>query len=115
MGRHQSATSGAPHNDYSSGTSACGFASVPCSARILSCSAASTSQPSAPSVDISCDDRRQPVFTLAQGGARRRGKPSLGTLILKRPIAAVALVPEPAILFTAGAVAGAFGTFLAGK
>lgn len=38
-----------------------------------------------------------------------RGAPQLGELLLRRPEAALALVPRPAVLFLAGAVAGAIG------
>ena len=52
---------------------------------------------------------RQPVFELSRGKHRGRCKPNFGRLLVKRPVAAVALIPEPAVLFTAGAVAGALG------
>lgn len=54
-------------------------------------------------------ERRQPVFELSQAKRSRHGKPQLGQLLIKRPVAAIALVPEPAILFTSGAIAGALG------
>lgn len=38
-----------------------------------------------------------------------RAAPQLGELLLRRPEAALALVPRPAVLFLAGAVAGAIG------
>lgn len=54
----------------------------------------------------------QPVFELSRCQRRQKGKPAFGRLLFKRPVAAVALVPEPAVLFAAGAVAGALGTLI---
>ena len=51
------------------------------------------------------------VFEIAavddKGG--RKAAPRLGELLVRRPEAALALVPRPAVLFLAGAVAGAIG------
>ena len=46
-----------------------------------------------------------PVFELAAGN----NMPTVGQLLLHRPVAALALVPKPVVLFTAGALAGAIG------
>ena len=83
----------------------CVFASDDFDARRGSCSQASTSQPASTALQ----SRQQPVFELAC--SRRAGKqPEFGELLLRRPVAAVALVPQPIILFSAGAMAGALGT-----
>ena len=55
-----------------------------------------------------------PVFTLAaahghKGVAHSDGAPTLAQLAARRPVALLALVPTPAVLFVAGAVAGAVG------
>ena len=52
-----------------------------------------------------------PVFELGQVSAVEGSSqnPSFGELIVRRPTAAVALLPSSAVLFTAGAVAGALG------
>ena len=83
----------------------CVFASDGFDARRRSCSQASTSQPASTALQ----SRQQPVFELCH--SRRAGKqPEFGELLMRRPVAAVALVPQPIILFSAGAVAGALGT-----
>ena len=52
-----------------------------------------------------------PVFELGQVSAVEGSSqnPRFGDLIVRRPTAAVALLPSSAVLFTAGAVAGALG------
>lgn len=52
-----------------------------------------------------------PVFELSEACCCRKG-PSAGELLVRRPVAMLALVPKPLVLFTAGAVAGAIGEFL---
>ncbi len=52
--------------------------------------------------------RSVPVFELSEACCCGKG-PSPGELLVRRPIAALALVPKPLVLFTAGAVAGAIG------
>ena len=56
-----------------------------------------------------------PVFELGQVLEGSSQNPRFGDLIIRRPTAAVALLPNSAVLFTAGAVAGALGwpSFLA--
>ena len=54
------------------------------------------------------------VYELAAAGdnlrpSPPRAAPQLGELLLRRPEAALALVPRPAVLFFAGALAGAIG------
>ena len=54
------------------------------------------------------------IFELASSDTRlqsspQRAAPQLGELLLRRPEAALFLVPRPAVLFLAGAVAGAIG------
>ena len=54
------------------------------------------------------------IFELASSGSRLqssppRAAPQLGDLLLHRPEAALFLVPRPAVLFLAGALAGAIG------
>lgn len=54
------------------------------------------------------------VYELAAAGDNLRSSPpraapQLGELLLRRPEAALALVPRPAVLFFAGALAGAIG------
>ena len=51
-----------------------------------------------------------PAYELAEAQGAQPGQPSLGHLLVKRPVAAIALVPKSAVLFAAGAVAGALGT-----
>ena len=54
--------------------------------------------------------RRGPVFELSQGHDRgKHRRPGIGRLLVNRPIAAVALIPQPLVLFGAGAAAGALG------
>ncbi len=50
-----------------------------------------------------------PVFELAEMVEGGGPLPGFGELLLRRPIAATALLPKSAVLFTAGAVAGALG------
>ena len=50
-----------------------------------------------------------PAYELAEAQGAHPGQPSLGHLLVKRPVAAIALVPKSAVLFAAGAVAGALG------
>lgn len=49
--------------------------------------------------------RAQPVFEFASSS----GRATPGTLLLRRPVALLALVPRPLVLFAAAAVAGAVG------
>lgn len=52
-----------------------------------------------------------PVFELAAAvPAGSAQNVDLGRLLVRRPVAAIALVPKSALLFAAGAVAGALGT-----
>lgn len=52
-----------------------------------------------------------PVFELAAAApAGSAQNVDLGKLLVRRPVAAIALVPKSALLFAAGAVAGALGT-----
>ncbi|CAK0785533.1 hypothetical protein CVIRNUC_008743 [Coccomyxa viridis] len=53
-----------------------------------------------------------PVFELGQVLEGSSQNPRFGDLIVRRPTAAVALLPSSAVLFTAGAVAGALGKTL---
>ncbi|BDA48379.1 probable envelope ADP,ATP carrier protein, chloroplastic [Coccomyxa sp. Obi] len=54
-----------------------------------------------------------PVFELAAAApAGSAQNVDLGRLLVRRPVAAIALVPKPALLFAAGAVAGALGKTL---
>ena len=56
--------------------------------------------------------RRVPVFELSQGHDRgKQRRPGVGRLLVNRPIATVALIPQPLVLFAAGAAAGALGEF----
>lgn len=50
-----------------------------------------------------------PVFEISESCCTGKG-PGVGKLLFRRPIAVLALIPKPAVLFTAGAVAGAIGT-----
>ncbi len=51
-----------------------------------------------------------PVFELAAAApAGSAHNIDMGRLLVRRPVAAVALVPKSALLFAAGAVAGALG------
>ena len=50
-----------------------------------------------------------PAIELAEAQGAHPGQPSLGHLLVKRPVAVIALVPKSAVLFAAGAVAGALG------
>ena len=50
-----------------------------------------------------------PAFELAAAEEGSLTGPSIGTLLAKRPVAALALIPRSAVLFGAGAVAGALG------
>jgi hypothetical protein len=59
--------------------------------------------------------RRGPVFELSEGQGREAigdRRPIFGKLLVKRPLAAVALIPQPVVLFAAGATAGALGKLL---
>ncbi len=49
------------------------------------------------------------VFELGEVLTTSSQAPKFGELLLRRPVAAAALVPNSVILFTAGAVAGALG------
>ena len=49
------------------------------------------------------------VFTLSSAGPKTSSRAHIGNLIVKRPLAAVALLPQPLVLFSAGAFAGALG------
>lgn len=54
--------------------------------------------------------RRIPELTFELSSASGSvEKPRIGRLLVRRPVAAVALVPQPLVLFTAGALAGALG------
>ncbi len=53
--------------------------------------------------------RKAPIFEIAENCCTKKG-PSVKQLLLRRPLAVLALIPKPAVLFTAGAVAGAIGT-----
>ena len=53
--------------------------------------------------------KHTPVFELGQVVEGGSHVPRFGDLIVRRPTAAVALLPQSAVLFTAGAVAGALG------
>jgi len=53
-----------------------------------------------------------PVFELSEGhsrGLQVHSRPSFGRLLVNRPLAVVALIPQPLVLFGAGAAAGALG------
>ena len=50
-----------------------------------------------------------PVFELGQVLEGSSQNPKFGDLVVRRPTAAVALLPSSAVLFTAGALAGALG------
>ena len=50
-----------------------------------------------------------PVFELAEVTERGGQVPRFGELLIRRPVAATALLPNSVVLFTAGAVAGALG------
>ena len=50
------------------------------------------------------------VFELGEVSGASGQVPKFGELLVRRPVAAAALVPNSVILFTAGAVAGALGT-----
>ena len=49
------------------------------------------------------------VFELGEVLTTSSQAPRFGELLMRRPVAAAALVPNSVILFTAGAVAGALG------
>jgi hypothetical protein len=49
------------------------------------------------------------VFELAEVTERGGQVPRFGELLIRRPVAATALLPKSVVLFTAGAVAGALG------
>ena len=49
------------------------------------------------------------VFELGEVMSTSSRAPKFGELLVRRPVAAAALVPNSVILFTAGAVAGALG------
>ena len=49
------------------------------------------------------------VFELAEITERGGQVPRFGELLIRRPVAATALLPKSVVLFTAGAVAGALG------
>ena len=49
------------------------------------------------------------VFELAEVIERGGQVPRFGELLIRRPVAATALMPKSVVLFTAGAVAGALG------
>jgi hypothetical protein len=49
-----------------------------------------------------------PLFELSESCCAGK-RPSVGRLLVRRPIAVLAVIPKPAVLFTAGAVAGAIG------
>jgi len=53
-----------------------------------------------------------PIFELSKGPGREAfedRRPNVGKLLVNRPVAAVALIPKPLVLFAAGAAAGALG------
>lgn len=52
------------------------------------------------------------VFNLSSVSDQRAEQPRLGKLLVRRPVAAVALLPQPLVLFSAGACAGALGEAL---
>lgn len=49
------------------------------------------------------------LFELSTSEGSRDRRPSVGNLLVRRPVAAVALLPQPLVLFSAGAFAGALG------
>ena len=49
------------------------------------------------------------VFELGEAMTTSSQAPKFGELLMRRPVAAAALVPNAVILFSAGAVAGALG------
>ena len=49
------------------------------------------------------------MFELGEALDRSNRGPKFGELLIRRPVAATALLPNSAVLFTAGAVAGALG------
>ena len=53
---------------------------------------------------------RQPVYEIAE--AEDLQAPGVGQLVFRRPVAALALVPRPVVLFIAGAIAGGIGKAL---
>ncbi len=50
-----------------------------------------------------------PMFELGEVSSRSNQAPKFGELLVRRPVAATALLPNSVVLFTAGAVAGALG------
>lgn len=48
------------------------------------------------------------IFEVSEGQQGRR-KPDFVQLLTRNPVAAVALIPDPLVLFSAGALAGAIG------
>jgi len=50
-----------------------------------------------------------PQFELGEVSSRSSQAPKFGELLVRRPVAATALLPKSVVLFTAGAVAGALG------
>eukprot|EP00884_Botryococcus_braunii_P015171 jgi/Botrbrau1/23655/Bobra.55_2s0038.1 len=60
-----------------------------------------------------CAERKllTPIFEISET-CSAVDRPGVGQLLLRRPIAVLALIPKPAVLFTAGAVAGAIGKTL---
>lgn len=49
------------------------------------------------------------VFDLSSEVDKKEQRPRIGRLLVRRPVAAVALLPQPLVLFGAGACAGALG------
>ena len=49
------------------------------------------------------------IFELSAAAEREAGELSIGRLLVRRPVAAVGLLPQPLVLFSAGACAGALG------
>lgn len=49
------------------------------------------------------------LFELSAAPDSSQQQVDIGRLLMRRPVAAFALVPRPALLFAAGAVAGALG------
>ena len=55
------------------------------------------------------------IFEVSSSSERLPERPSIGSLLVRRPVAAVGLLPQPLVLFSAGACAGALGVTSTGS